>query len=820
MLNWNKIYYMLLDLPIKLLVRSKVIPTNLRTEVYFDSLKSMIYVLPYNSKVDLLTLRIQCLRQDLPDPLVPLNIDGVILPRYIFIHDQPCVLSLYNKELYFISLFHNYLNLHYANPALDIKLVPVSVMFGRSPDIESKTTKISAYFYFLKKIKKIFTVLWLGRDSFIFFSRSLSLRYIVINYGTDKYITQKLARMARIHFARQRLVSAGPRLPVRQNLFNKLLTSKSIIKAIKDEARNKNISLEKAKKNTIKLMEEISANFSYETIRLFDRVLSWTWNRLYQRFYIFNIERVRQLAEMGHNIVYVPCHRSHMDYLLLSYVLYHQGLAPPYIAAGINLNFWPIGTVLRRLGAFFIRRTFKGSKLYSIIFREYLSELFMHGCSVEYFIEGGRSRTGRLLEPKTGTLTMTVQAILRGVSRPITLIPIYIGYEHVMEVESYKEELHGLPKKKEGFWQMMRGLRKLCNFGQVYFNFGEPLILGTWLSQKVPQWRDHIDTIEIQRPTWLASIVHEIAITLMVRINNAATANSINLCSTVLLASRQLSLSRPQFLAQLACYLELLRNIPYSLEITVPDLTPEALLTYALEMNKFTVEYNTISDVICLSRDQAVLMTYYRNNIQHLLILPSLVANIIFRHPGVNRTQLQKTIMLLYPLLKAELFMRYSEKELSPLIDSIIDELTRQGLIDVNKMQFYPEKIFLHVLKLLAESISETLQRYAIIFSLLNKNSKLNRSMLENKSYMIAQQLSILHWINASGFFDKAVFSTLVLTLRNEEYINDTGDIVNRKVSKIYNILSKLVTSDVLSTIENSILPISKLASKDAFGEQ
>ncbi len=84
-----------------------------------------------------------------------------------------------------------------------------------------------------------------------------------------------------------------------------------------------------------------------------------------------NAERVRQLAHDGHEIVYVPCHRSHMDYLLLSYVLYHQGLVPPHIAAGINLNFWPAGPIFRRLGAFFIRRTFKGNKLYSTVFREY-----------------------------------------------------------------------------------------------------------------------------------------------------------------------------------------------------------------------------------------------------------------------------------------------------------------------------------------------------------------------------------------------------------------------------------------------------------------
>ena len=146
------------------------------------------------------------------------------------------------------------------------------------------------------------------------------------------------------------------------------------------------------------------------------------------------------MARDGHEPVCVPCHRtSHELAAGSSYVLYHQGLVPPHIAAGINLNFWPAGPIFRRLGAFFIRRTFKGSKLYSTVFREYLGELFSRGYSVEYFVEGGRSRTGRLLDPKTGTLSMTIQAMLRGGTRPITLIPIYIGYEHVMEVGTYAQ---------------------------------------------------------------------------------------------------------------------------------------------------------------------------------------------------------------------------------------------------------------------------------------------------------------------------------------------------------------------------------------------
>lgn len=206
-------------------------------------------------------------------------------------------------------------------------------------------------------------------------------------------------------------------------------------------------------------------------------------------------------------------------------------------------------------GAFFIRRTFKGNKLYSTVFREYLGELFSRGYSVEYFVEGGRSRTGRLLDPKTGTLSMTIQAMLRGGTRPITLIPIYIGYEHVMEVGTYAKELRGATKEKESLPQMLRGLSKLRNLGQGYVNFGEPMPLMTYLNQHVPDWRESIDPIEAVRPAWLTPTVNNIAADLMVRINNAGAANAMNLCCTALLASRQRSLTREQLTEQLNCYL-------------------------------------------------------------------------------------------------------------------------------------------------------------------------------------------------------------------------------------------------------------------------
>ena len=175
-------------------------------------------------------------------------------------------------------------------------MLPVSVMFGRSPGREGHGTP---HLRLLNGVQKFFAVLWLGRDSFVRFSNTVSLRRMATEHGTDKTIAQKLARVARMHFASApgcgRPEPAGPSGSVQQ-----AVGVQSDRKAVEDEARSKKISHEKAQQNAIALMEEIAADFSYETVRLSDRVLSWTWNRLYQGINVTNAERVRQLAQDGH----------------------------------------------------------------------------------------------------------------------------------------------------------------------------------------------------------------------------------------------------------------------------------------------------------------------------------------------------------------------------------------------------------------------------------------------------------------------------------------------------------------------------------------
>ncbi|QIQ20785.1 glycerol-3-phosphate 1-O-acyltransferase PlsB [Zophobihabitans entericus] len=795
---WAKTYFSLINIPVKLFVRSKPIPTEPVTELEIDPENPILYVLPYNSKIDLMVVRSLCQKFDLPDPLAGIQVGDQRLPGFIFIDKGPGIFASPKQKQRAIETLETYLKLHQADASLNIQLLPVSVMFGREPDKEGKKKPTLQV---LSGTRKFFKMITSGRDCFTRFSKTVSFQKITHTEEDIQALAHKLARVARIHFTKQRSAAVGPTLPNRQAMFAKLIRSASLTEAINEEAKSKNISVEKAQKSALSMLNEIAANFTYMTLRMTNFVLTWAWSRLYQGLKVRNADPVRELAQNGHEIVYAPCHRSHMDYLLLSYVLYRQGLVPPHIAAGINLNFWPAGPIFRRLGAFFIRRSFRGNKLYTAVFREYLAELFIRGYSVEYFIEGGRSRTGRLLDPKTGMLMMTIQTMLRGDPRPITIVPVYIGYEHVLEVATYANELRGAAKQKESLWQTIKAFFKLKKLGYGYVNFGEPVPINQFLNTHVPEWRDSIDPTEPQRPSWLTPTTNQLALELMQKINRSAAVNAMNLCASILLASQHKALTKPLLIEQLGHYLEILRSVPYSNLVTIPERSPEYMFEHARGMDKFIITTDEAGEIISLSPEQAVLMTYYRNNIQHLMIIPSLIMRLIISHQTITRTQIIEQVQQLFPLIKAELFIYHNDEELVIYINNLIETFIKLSLISETEGSLSVLNNKMVSMQLLSSNANETLQRYTIAISLLRKDPTISRVELEKESRLIAERLSLLHGINAPEFFDKGVFATLVSTLREQGYLNDKDEGIHEKIQSMYDILKPLIPADVMQTI-------------------
>ena len=805
MASFLNAYRKLLELPLSILVKNNPIPHHPIEELALNVAQPVVYVLPYTSETDFVIFRKNCLSVGLPDPLEQNEINGRVLPRFVFLDEGRRFFKSKGAKKETITIFNNYLELHRTLPELDVQLIPVSVLWGRAPGREDKTGLPNLRL--LNGLQKTIAALWFGRDTFVRFSQAVSLRYMTREHGFDQKIAQKLARVAKIHFAKQRISATGPRLPNRQAMFNKLLQQPVILAAIEDEAKSKNISKEKAYKEAEKILDEIAANVSYEGLRMADRFLRWLWNKLYQGIDVENADRVRKLALEGHEIVYVPCHRSHIDYLLLSYVLYHQGLVTPHIAAGINLNFWPVGGMFRRGGAFFIRRTFKGNRLYSTIFREYLSELFHRGYAVEYFIEGGRSRTGRLLAPKTGMMSMTLQALQQQQSRPITVVPVYVGYEHVLEVDTYAKELRGAAKEKENAGLVLRVIKKLRNLGKGYVNFGEPITLNAYLNQNFPEWKEPPE----DRPQWFNKAVDAVSHQVMVNINKAAAVNAMNLTGTALLSSRQRALSREQLLEQLSSYQQFLQNVPYSDDIVVPAEKPEIMLDHVLSLDRIgiLVEKDNFGEIVRLERSSAVLMTYYRNNIQHLFVLPSLVASIVLHYEGIQKDLVLDAVLKIYPFLRSELFLHFTEEEqIAQRVEQIINELQRQNIIKHSENMLTINKPNIRMLQLWSAGVREILQRYYITVNLLQNNPLISRADLEKESQSVAQRLSVLHGINAPEFFDKAVFSAFTNSLKDQGYFNESGSANTEKLHVLAEILTHLISTEICLTINGAVTKV------------
>ncbi|MBN6070105.1 glycerol-3-phosphate 1-O-acyltransferase PlsB [Aggregatibacter actinomycetemcomitans] len=797
-------YRKLLELPLSILVKNNPIPHNPIEELELDTSQPIVYVLPYTSETDFVIFRKNCLSMGLPDPLKQNEINGNFLPRFVFLDEGRRFFKSKGAKKETTAIFNKYLELHRTSPQLDVQLIPVSVLWGRAPGREDKSGLPNLRL--LNGLQKTIAALWFGRDTFVRFSQAVSLRYMAREHGFDQKIAQKLARVAKMHFAKQRISATGPRLPNRQAMFNKLLQQPVILAAIEDEAKSKNISVEKARKEAEKILDEIAANVSYEGLRVADRFLRWLWNKLYQGIEVENADRVRKLALEGHEIVYVPCHRSHIDYLLLSYVLYHQGLVPPHIAAGINLNFWPVGGMFRRGGAFFIRRTFKGNRLYSTIFREYLAELFHRGYSVEYFIEGGRSRTGRLLAPKTGMMSMTLQALQQQQSRSITVVPVYVGYEHVLEVDTYAKELRGAAKEKENAGLVLRVIKKLRNLGKGYVNFGEPITLSNYLNQHFPEWKEPLE----DRPQWFNKAVDAVSNQVMVNINKAAAVNAMNLTGTALLSSRQRALSREQLLEQLSSYQQFLQNAPYSDDVVVPTEKAEIMLDHVLSLDRVGIlpEKDNFGEIVRLERSSAVLMTYYRNNIQHLFVVPSLVANIVLHYEAIQQNLALEAVLKIYPFLRSELFLHFTQEQLAERVEQIIAELQRQNIIKRSENMLAINKPNIRMLQLWSAGVREILQRYYITVNLLQNNPLISRANLEKESQSVAQRLSVLHGINAPEFFDKAVFSAFTNSLKDQGYFNESGTANTEKLQELADILTHLISTEICLTINGAVTKI------------
>lgn len=669
------------------------------------------------------------------------------------------------------------LEAHRADPALDVQLVPVSIFVGRAPDRNNGWFSVlfSENWTLVGRFRRLLAILLNGRDTFVQFATPVAVRGVVAEDLPPELAVRRVSRVLRTHFNRIREAVIGPDLSTRRLLIDKVLASDSVKQAIADTARRENSKEEDAWKKAHACAYEIAADYSPPVVRSASFLLTTVWNRIYRGVLVHHLDKLKQVAP-GYEVVYVPSHRSHMDYLLLSYLLYTQGIVPPHIAAGINLNLPVIGTILRKGGAFFLRRSFRGNALYSAVFSEYVAQLVAGGYSIEYFIEGGRSRTGRLLQPKGGMLAMTIRAYLRQPVRPVLFQPVYIGYEKLMEGNSYLDELSGKPKDKESVWQLLMGIPRVLrqNYGQVVVNFGEPITLGDMLAEQAPEW-DGQPVGEDEKPQWLAGITDTLADRIQININRAADVNPINLLALAVLSTPKHAMGEADLLAQIALSKKLLVEVPYSDRITVTPHTPEQIVAHGEDIGVLARTAHPLGDVLHVDGDTAILLSYFRNNVLHLFVATAWIACCFQHNRRMSRNTLLRIGRSLYPFMQTELFLPWDEDGFADQLERTIAVFIREGLLEqvseddggiLARNAGQSDEVFR--LRALGHPLQQAFERYYIAISVLAKNGPgaLGAGELESLCHLAAQRLSLLYAPAAPEFFDKTLFRSFIQKLR------------------------------------------------------
>lgn len=803
-------------------VKTDAIPSDIK-KLEINPELPIIYVLETRSWSNLLVLEEKCLQLGLPEPLGRIAADELdawhsvytIAPR------QPFKAWL-EKQPKRSRMLRGIIEILREHPDQEIQFVPVQIFWGRPVATQKHWLQVlfADSWALAGRTRTFFRILLHGRNTHIEYSEIISYRNSPSSPKTDDETIDLLQQTLSQRLKKIRTATLGPDISHQETLVRDLIMKPAVQAAISKRSKEDNLSNYKATLQARRYLNEIVANCTNITIQVMQRALSSFWNRFYSGVVVSNNSYLKNLA-LSHELVYVPCHRSHIDYLLLSYVIYYEGLAIPYVAAGKNLNMPVIGSILRGGGAFFIRRSFKGNELYSTVMFEYIAELVAKGIAIEYFIEGGRSRTGRLLQPKPGMLAMTVRGFLKYRKRPVAFIPVYIGYEKLLESKAYQAELSGEDKKSETFISSIKSIIKIRGeYGKVHTNFGKPVFLNQILDHNHPEWSSE-KYEDDARPPWIRNIVSILSNQVMTHINQAATVNSINLISSVLLVTSKQSMDENDLANQLELYRTLIITLNYSDHLEITKRSGAEQIKHAETLRMVKRRKHELGDILYLDTKLAISMTYYRNNILHLIALPSIVACCFFNIRTLSCKEITKLVFLAYPFIKKELFLIWDDKShLGDAIDQTLNQLVDLGLlikdVENNTYSRYSSNSKAHIqLNLLAKVISPILEIYYLTLALLSRSSQKEENKrvpiaeLQNKCFLTAQRIAMIHELNSPDYSDKKLIANFIDTLIHIDYLTvfeaehvEYSDVFQKTDKRIRLLLPKKMRTNILQIID------------------
>ena len=752
---------------------SKVIKFEIEFEnISKEDLKGedVVFALSTDSASDLMALTIANNEQNLPRPLGKLKSSN--LERFICLKDPKYIISEQKIKRQDPENLKDILNLKNKN----LSIVPVSFVWGKHPDKQQSLFKIifSPSWRTSGSIKKFFKILFHGRNLIIKFQKPLKVEELVEPRNSIDKNSRLLSRYLRALFRKSKQSMLGPDISHRRTMVRTLVRNVNVREEINKQSKGKKARKRQLVKKAYKYAREMCSDLNYPIVRMLVRGFTWFWNSRFEGLNIKNIDHIKSISK-DNALIYVPCHRSHIDYCALTFILYENGLMLPQIAAGNNLNLPIIGGILRGAGAIFMRRSFMKNKIYSAVFFEYIRSLMIRGSSIEFFPEGGRSRTGFSLPPRPGLLSLVLRgfASLRG--QRVKIIPIYIGYEKILEGQSYLSELSGSQKKRESILDPFKVLKDFNNYlGNAYLNFGNPIDLEKFLNENVSQ-DFHIDS-PLDRPNWLKPTTRLLGEEIIKSINNSVAISSTSLFAISLLTDPTQTLNKEKLKSRISFYLNLIDKSTSYKDVWLTEKDPEEIIDRSERLRLIKHQLIGADQVYRPDSNEVATLSFYKNNISHVFMLYSLICESVRYIDKISKEEMNTLIKMVYPIFAREYFLhsnRIETKEIENTLNTLIDE----GLLVSKETGFYcrPENNDDHVDQYLSLSniCEPSLKRFYITMSVLWDKGHISMNDLRSNCDGIAKRLESLEGWPYPEFSDKTKFQNFLEFLISEKYITE-----------------------------------------------
>ncbi|MEN8180963.1 MAG: 1-acyl-sn-glycerol-3-phosphate acyltransferase [Myxococcota bacterium] len=490
-------------------------------------------------------------------------------------------------------------------------------------------------------------------------------------------IVRKVRRSLLLFLYREEKAVEGPTLRSRHKVQEEVLGDGRMSAFIDAYAAERKRSVDAVRGEAERIFREISANMNSSFLATLGVIVGWIFRRLFGSIDPVGLEKVAEYAKR-HPIVLVPSHRSYFDFLILSWLFYQNHLVPPHIAARENMGFGPFGFIFRRAGAFFLRRSFD-DPLYKEVFRRYVAYLVREGFTQEFFIEGGRSRTGKTLAPRLGMLSWDVEAFLAGARRELFFVPVAITYERLVEESAMVQELEGGRKKKESVLGLVRARRVLKRrFGSVCVNFGEPISLAEVLGDRREAFADDTSPEVVAEKR---RFVEELGNRICERINWAMVGNATSVAAAALLGERRRGALRSELAERMGQVLELLRLQDVSL---TPALERDAgefseSIAFLLRSDLIKSTQDARGEILYYEESHRLALDVYRNVIVHYLVTPSFLARRLL--VGGSMEELREDLAFWLDLFYTEFFAPKG-LALAAQFDAFLDYFEQQGVLE------------------------------------------------------------------------------------------------------------------------------------------